>query len=172
AAAALGRRQVLWDLPVALAGDRARHRAGRAGSQLALAMAGRDGGHDRPGVGFVAVRRDAYYAERPGCQRPALGPARRRGPPPPGHAPAKAPPTPPAACHRGQLRVSGSQVTAVGDSVMLASAMALEAALPGVYIDARIDRQTPTGLALIRSLAATGRLRYVVVFSLGTNGSV
>ena len=32
------------------------------------------------------------------------------------------------------------QVTAVGDSVMLASAAALEAALPGVYIDAKIDR--------------------------------
>jgi peptidoglycan/LPS O-acetylase OafA/YrhL len=91
-----------------------------------------------------------------------------------GHAPAKATPTftPPAACHRGQLRVSGSQVTAVGDSVMLASAMALEAAMPGVYIDAKVDRQTPTGLAVIRSLAVTGRLRHVVVFSLGTNGSV
>ena len=88
-----------------------------------------------------------------------------------GRAPAKATPTP-AACHRGKLRVSGGQVTAVGDSVMLASAAALEAALPGVYIDAKIDRQTPAGLALIRSLAAAGRLRHVVVFSLGTNGSV
>ena len=88
-----------------------------------------------------------------------------------GRAPAKATPTP-AACHRGQPRVSGGQVTAVGDSVMLASAAALEAALPGVYIDAKIDRQTPAGLAVIRSLAAAGRLRHVVVFSLGTNGSV
>src|SRR5436190_7048648 len=85
--------------------------------------------------------------------------------------PAKATPTP-AACHRGQPRVSGGQVTAVGDSVMLASAAALEAALPGVYIDAKIDRQTPAGLAVIRGLAAAGRLRHVVVFSLGTNGSV
>jgi hypothetical protein len=55
---------------------------------------------------------------------------------------------------------------------MLASATALEGALPGVYIDAKIDRQTPAGLALIRSLAAAGRLRHVVVFSLGTNGNV
>jgi len=99
-------------------------------------------------------------------------PSPSSAPPATEHAPAKATPTPPAACHRGQLRVSGSQVTAVGDSVMLASAMALEAAMPGVYIDAKIDRQTPTGLALIRSLAAAGRLRHVVVFSLGTNGSV
>src|SRR5690348_7595114 len=88
-----------------------------------------------------------------------------------GRAPAKATPTP-AACHRGPPRVSGGQVTAVGDSVMLASAAALEAALPGVYIDAKIDRQTPTGLVVVRSLAAAGRLRHVVVFSLGTNGSV
>jgi peptidoglycan/LPS O-acetylase OafA/YrhL len=88
-----------------------------------------------------------------------------------GRASAKATPTP-AACHRGPPRVSGGQVTAVGDSVMLASAAALEAALPGVYIDAKIDRQTPAGLAVIRSLAAAGRLRHVVVFSLGTNGSV
>src|SRR5205807_5305220 len=40
------------------------------------------------------------------------------------------------------------------------------------YIDAKIDRQTPAGLAVIRSLAATGRLRHVVVFGLGTNGTV
>ena len=243
AAAALGRRQVLRDLPVALAGDRARHRAGRAGSQLTLAVAGRDGRHDRPGVGLVAVHRDTHHAERPGCHRPALGPARsarpaaaRRGParprrpghggrgrgdhlrggllrrrpaaragrpgraaPPGGQrrageqrvpvdsggslalvAPsavgraqaARQPTPPPAACRRGQPRVSGGQVTAVGDSVMLASAAALEAALPGIYIDAKVDRQMPAGLTLVRSLAAAGRLRHVVVVSLGTNGSV
>jgi len=81
-----------------------------------------------------------------------------------------APPLP--ACRHGPPRVSGGQVTAVGDSVMLASATALEAALPGVYIDAKIDRQMRTGLALIRNLAAAGRLRHVVVVSLGTNGDI
>jgi len=89
-----------------------------------------------------------------------------------GRAPASALPTPPAVCHREQPRVSGGEVTAIGDSVMLASAAALEAVLPGVYIDAKIDRQMQTGLAVIRSLAAAGRLRHVVVVSLGTNGSV
>ena len=63
-------------------------------------------------------------------------------------------------------------MTAVGDSVLLASAAALESALPGVYIDAKVDRQMATGLTLVRSLAAAGRLRHVVVVSLGTNGSV
>ena len=80
AAAALGRRQVLRDLPVALAGDRARHRAGGAGSQLSLAVAGRDGGHDRAGVGVVAVHRDTHHAERAGCHRPPLDTARGRRP--------------------------------------------------------------------------------------------
>ena len=64
------------------------------------------------------------------------------------------------------------QVTAVANSVMLASAAALEAAMPGVYINAQIDRQMQTGLVLIRSLAAAGQLRCVVVVSLGTNGSI
>jgi hypothetical protein len=100
-------------------------------------------------------------------------PSPSSAPSPVGRAPAGATPTPPpAACRTAQPRVSGSQVTAVGDSVMLASATALEAALPGVSIDAKIDRQMPTGLTLVRSLAAAGRLRHVVVFSLGTNGPV
>jgi lysophospholipase L1-like esterase len=102
-------------------------------------------------------------------------PSPSSAPSPVGRAPARAGPTPtppPATCRPAQPRVSGSQVTAVGDSVMLASAAALEAALPGVYIDAKVDRQMATGLALVRSLAAAGRLRHVVVVSLGTNGTV
>ena len=68
--------------------------------------------------------------------------------------------------------MAGGQVTAVGDSVMLASATALERVLPGIYIDAKLGRQAATGLAVIRSLAAAGRLRPLVVVSLGTNGVV
>ena len=66
-------------------------------------------------------------------------------------------------------RVTGRQVTAIGDSVMAASAMALAAAMPGIYIDAKPDREMPAGLAILRRLAATGRLRPVVVIGLGTN---
>jgi len=102
-------------------------------------------------------------------------PSPSSAPSPVGRAPARAgatPTPPPATCRPAQPRVSGSQVTAVGDSVMLASATALEAALPGIYIDAKVDRQIATGLALVRSLAAAGRLRHVVVVSLGTNGTV
>jgi hypothetical protein len=66
-------------------------------------------------------------------------------------------------------KVTGKQVTAIGDSVMAASAMTLAAAMPGIYIDAKPDRQMPAGLAILRRLADTGRLRPVVVVGLGTN---
>ncbi len=83
---------------------------------------------------------------------------------------------PPArsACHVGSkpAAVSGWQVTAVGDSVMVASATALEAAMPGIYIDAQVGRQMATGLAVIQSLARRHMLRRIVVVGLGTNGDI
>jgi hypothetical protein len=78
-----------------------------------------------------------------------------------------------ADCPRGPLpQVSGDQVTAVGDSVMVASATALEAAMPGSYINAQVGRQMQAGLAIVQSLAARGDLRHIVVVSLGTNGAI
>jgi hypothetical protein len=68
--------------------------------------------------------------------------------------------------------VAGGQVTAVGDSVMLAPAAALERVLPGIYIDAKLGRHAQTGLGVIQNLAAAGRLGPLVVVSLGTNGVV
>jgi hypothetical protein len=98
---------------------------------------------------------------------------------PPQVMPAAAQPTPQpsaqaSACHAGTrpAAVSGWQVTAIGDSVMVASATALEAAMPGIYIDAQVGRQMATGLAVIRSLARRHRLRQVVVVGLGTNGTI
>lgn len=67
--------------------------------------------------------------------------------------------------------MSGSQVFANGDSVMLASAVQLTAALPGISIDAQVSREASVGLAIVPRLAAAGRLRPVVVFALGTNGA-
>jgi peptidoglycan/LPS O-acetylase OafA/YrhL len=68
--------------------------------------------------------------------------------------------------------VSGRQVTAIGDSVMVASAAALDAALPGIYINAQVDRAMVAGLAVIQNLVAHGELRRYVVVGLGTNGPV
>jgi lysophospholipase L1-like esterase len=54
---------------------------------------------------------------------------------------------------------------------MLASAPQLQRALPGISIDAKISRQVSTGLSVVQQLAASGDLRRVVVFALGTNGT-
>jgi hypothetical protein len=70
------------------------------------------------------------------------------------------------------LPVTGWMVTAVGDSVMLAAAPQLQAALPGIYVDAAVSRQMDAGLGEVRMIAAAGGLRRVVLVGLGTNGKV
>ena len=78
-----------------------------------------------------------------------------------------------ATCRPGKPpEVPGDQVTAVGDSIMVASAAALAAAMPGIYIDARVGRQMQSGVAVVQSLAAAGTLRHIVIVGLGTNGDV
>jgi hypothetical protein len=83
-------------------------------------------------------------------------------------------PAPVLACGAGgrSPKVSGRRVTAVGDSVMVASAAALQAAMPGIYINAQVGRSMVAGLAIIQSLAASHVLRHYVVVGLGTNGPV
>ena len=67
--------------------------------------------------------------------------------------------------------VTGDQVWAVGDSVMLASAGELQAALPGVAIDADVSRSFGAGVGMVQAAAAAG-LRPVLVVGLATNGPV
>ena len=55
---------------------------------------------------------------------------------------------------------------------MVASAAALNAALPGIYIDAQVGRAMIAGIAIVQTLAADGELRHYVVVGLGTNGPV
>jgi len=71
-----------------------------------------------------------------------------------------------------RTHVSGQMVTAVGDSVMVASTPALDHALPGIEINAMVGRQFSTGLQIIADLKASGQLRPIVVVGLGTNGTV
>jgi peptidoglycan/LPS O-acetylase OafA/YrhL len=68
--------------------------------------------------------------------------------------------------------VPGDQITAVGDSVMLASAPGLLARLPGIEVDAEVSRSIWAGPGILDSLAEGGRLRPHVVVALGTNGPV
>jgi peptidoglycan/LPS O-acetylase OafA/YrhL len=70
------------------------------------------------------------------------------------------------------VRGPGTNVTAIGDSVMLASAPELAAALPGIYINAKVSRHMFTGISIVDRLARARRLRRVVIVGLGTNGPV
>lgn len=67
--------------------------------------------------------------------------------------------------------INGSDITAIGDSVMLASSPALQAHFPGIYIDAEVSRSLRGGgFDTVDALQTAGQLRKVVVIALGTNG--
>ena len=68
--------------------------------------------------------------------------------------------------------ILGSQLTAVGDSVMLAAAPALQAAFPGIAIDAAVSRQLSAAPGILQGLRDAGTLRRFVIVGLGTNGSI
>ncbi len=64
---------------------------------------------------------------------------------------------------------TGDQVTAVGDSVMVATEPNLEALLPGIAIDAVVGRGVDEGLTALAGYADSGELRDRIVVELGTN---
>ncbi|QLD12217.1 acyltransferase family protein [Microbacterium oleivorans] len=72
----------------------------------------------------------------------------------------------------GEQSVDGARVSAIGDSVMLASAPGLLEALPGIDIDAEVSRSVWAGARIVEERAAAGTLRDYVVVALGTNGAV
>jgi peptidoglycan/LPS O-acetylase OafA/YrhL len=74
------------------------------------------------------------------------------------------PPPPPSA--------AGSNIDAIGDSVMLASAPELKQAYPGMNIDAVVSRQMSALPGIVQSLVAAGQLRPILVVALGTNGPI
>jgi peptidoglycan/LPS O-acetylase OafA/YrhL len=68
--------------------------------------------------------------------------------------------------------LGGDQITAIGDSVMLAAAPELQAELPGISIDAVVSRQMSAAPALVQQQRDAGTLRAVVLVELGTNGPI
>ncbi|MFP7835114.1 acyltransferase family protein [Marisediminicola sp. LYQ134] len=68
--------------------------------------------------------------------------------------------------------ITGDQITAIGDSVMLASAPELQAAFPGIAIDAAVSRQLSAAPAIIDEMVDADTLRPIVVLGLGTNGPI
>ncbi|MCW2288574.1 peptidoglycan/LPS O-acetylase OafA/YrhL [Leucobacter luti] len=77
-------------------------------------------------------------------------------------------PAPPS----GPVLPEGPEISAVGDSVMLASLPELEAAFPGIAVDAAVSRGLGVGVELTTEWAADGSLRTVLVVGLGTNGPI
>lgn len=67
---------------------------------------------------------------------------------------------------------SGEQLTAIGDSVMLASSPELAARFPGISIDAEVSRGLSVGVGLAQEQLANGSLRYALIVGLGTNGPI
>lgn len=109
--------------------------------------------------------------------RAALEAAERSASASPPPAPAPTVTTPPAlpstdAVPTAPAPVPGDQITAVGDSVMLASAAGLLERLPGIEVDAEVSRSIWAGPGILESLAQAGRLRPHVVVALGTNGPI
>jgi hypothetical protein len=63
-------------------------------------------------------------------------------------------------------------VTAIGDSVMLDYQDPLQAAIPGVNINAAVSRQWSDGETILQSMKASGQLGADVIVALGTNGPI
>lgn len=119
-------------------------------------------------AGAAALERaEATAAEADRPDAPALT---APTPPPTGDpavAPAQAPTPAPS-----PTVVTGAEITAVGDSVMLASGEGLLERFPGIQVDAAVSRSTWAGPGILQSLSDTGQLRRYVVLALGTNGPV
>ena len=84
-------------------------------------------------------------------------------------APAPAAPSPKP--DKKSAPVQGKDITAVGDSVMLAASQALNADYPGIFIDADVSRHYTAGVEVLRQLKDSGQLRSTVFLGFGTNGA-
>jgi lysophospholipase L1-like esterase len=82
---------------------------------------------------------------------------------PPSLTPVASPPPP--------LASPPQRVFALGDSVMLGAAPALEAAIPNLEVDAAVSRQVSAGIGILSARQAAGTLGDVVIIHLGTNGT-
>lgn len=67
---------------------------------------------------------------------------------------------------------TGDKITAVGDSVMLASYEALMAEFPGIYVDGEVSRHYTAAIPILQSMEANGTLDQFVVLGFGTNGAM
>lgn len=115
---------------------------------------------------LVARGRSALGDDSPktrGGSHPTPAPT-ETGAPPPEQTATQASPSP--------VPVTGADITAVGDSVMLAAAPELQSVLPGIEIDAEVSRSMWVASDILAADAVEGGLRPIVVIGLATNGEV
>lgn len=67
---------------------------------------------------------------------------------------------------------TGDQITAIGDSVMLASSQGLSSVFPGIQTDAAVSRSILVAPGMIQEDLAAGSLRQWIVVGLGTNSAI
>nr|WP_217625128.1 acyltransferase family protein [Bifidobacterium sp. SO4] len=67
---------------------------------------------------------------------------------------------------------TGDEITAIGDSVMLASSEGLSSVFPGIQTDAEVSRSIMVAPELIQNDLAAGTLRQWVLVGLGTNSAI
>src|SRR5262245_57653147 len=81
------------------------------------------------------------------------------------------PPPPPPVLGPGRP-APGPGVLGLGDSVMLGAAPALQAAIPGMEVDAVVSRQFHEAPGIVTWRAQAGALPGTLVLHLGTDGTV
>lgn len=67
--------------------------------------------------------------------------------------------------------IKGSEITAVGDSLMLDVEPVLQTSVPGIIVDGQIGRQMYEAPKVIKGLKKNGQLGKTVIVELGANGS-
>ncbi len=97
----------------------------------------------------------------------AVGPGQPLPPPPAGPAVAESQPEPAPAGTAAD--VPALQVTAIGDSVMLAAAGDLEEAIGSIEIDAEVGRPVAAAIDILRARREAGQLGGVVIIHIGNN---
>jgi len=68
--------------------------------------------------------------------------------------------------------ITGDQITAIGDSLMVGATPFMEELLPGITIDGRVGRPMPEGMAILDDLLAQDAVGDYVVLGLATNAGV
>lgn len=90
-------------------------------------------------------------------------PAAAETPVPPPPLPPMSPPPP--------LPTAVARVFAVGDSVMLSAATAMQTTIPNLELDAAVSRQVSAGIEILYARRDAGTLGDVVIVHLGNNGT-